>query len=499
MTERGERQRSPICRSAPHVAARLSQEPGRRLGLPYQRQSGQDSDRHPNQWRHTPPSRGDAPPPPQESTELCLLCWELEQRCCSLESLLPRRLGRWTYSRPQGSIPAHPCSSAMEQAPYSPRAAALQRDLEKLFGQHLATEVILKALTGFKSNRNPKKPLTLSLHGWAGTGKNFVSQILAENLHPRGLKSNFVHLFVSTLHFPHEHKTKLYQDQLQKWIHGNVSACASSVFIFDEMDKLHPGVIDAVKPFLDYYEQIDGVSYRKAIFIFLSNAGGDLITKTALDFWRAGRKREDIQLKDLEAVLSVGVFNNKHKTRWGPAEWWVRRPVAQWADRQEPHRLLRPLPAAGVQAREDVRAGGDARPGLRGGRGRGEQSGRGDDLLPQGGEGLLGQGLQDGAGAPGFLLSCAFAPLLRVWHVCTCGLWGHRQWKILGVRFWRERLTCLGRGSVCHVTARGLPGSPNTEVAVCAPARPTAATPRELLCLGAPGPLSMRAWGWQLP
>lgn len=43
-----------------------------------------------------------------------------------------------------------------------------------------------------------------------------------------------------------------------------------------------------------------------------SNAGGDLITKTALDFWRAGRKREDIQLKDLEPALSVGVFNNKH-------------------------------------------------------------------------------------------------------------------------------------------------------------------------------------------
>lgn len=43
-----------------------------------------------------------------------------------------------------------------------------------------------------------------------------------------------------------------------------------------------------------------------------SNAGGDLITKTALEFWQAGRKREDIQLKDLEHVLSVGVFNNKH-------------------------------------------------------------------------------------------------------------------------------------------------------------------------------------------
>lgn len=82
---------------------------------------------------------------------------------------------------------------------------------EKLFGQHLATEVILKALTGFKNNKNPKKPLTLSLHGWAGTGKNYISQIVAENLHPKGLKSNFVHLFVPTLHFPHEHQIKQYQ------------------------------------------------------------------------------------------------------------------------------------------------------------------------------------------------------------------------------------------------------------------------------------------------
>lgn len=43
-----------------------------------------------------------------------------------------------------------------------------------------------------------------------------------------------------------------------------------------------------------------------------SNAGGDLITQKALEFWRAGRKREDLQLQDLEHVLSVSVFNNKH-------------------------------------------------------------------------------------------------------------------------------------------------------------------------------------------
>lgn len=59
------------------------------------------------------------------------------------------------------------------------------------------------------------------------------------------------------------------QDQLQSWIRGNVSACPRSLFIFDEMDKMHAGLIDSIKPFLDYYELLDGVSYRQAIFIFL--------------------------------------------------------------------------------------------------------------------------------------------------------------------------------------------------------------------------------------
>uniref|UniRef100_A0A8C5R8C6 Torsin n=1 Tax=Leptobrachium leishanense TaxID=445787 RepID=A0A8C5R8C6_9ANUR len=195
--------------------------------------------------------------------------------------------------------------------------SALEADLsQKLFGQHLVQKVILKALNGFMRNPNPKKPLTLSLHGWTGTGKNFVSKIIAENLYPTGTKSKFVHLFVSTLHFPHDSQIPLYKDQLQSWIRGNVSLCERSLFIFDEMDKLHAGLVDAIKPYLDYYDHIDGVSYRKAIFIFLSNAGGDLITRKVLDYWNEGKSREDLQLKDLEAVLSVGLFNNRNSGFW---------------------------------------------------------------------------------------------------------------------------------------------------------------------------------------
>lgn len=61
----------------------------------------------------------------------------------------------------------------------------------------------------------------------------------------------------------------LLQVQLRDWIKGNVSNCQRSLFIFDEIDQMPNGLIDTVKPFIDHYEEIDGVDYRKAIFIFL--------------------------------------------------------------------------------------------------------------------------------------------------------------------------------------------------------------------------------------
>ncbi|KFU90618.1 Torsin-1A, partial [Chaetura pelagica] len=195
--------------------------------------------------------------------------------------------------------------------------SALQENLDKkLFGQHLVKKVVVKAVKGFLSNSKSKKPLALSLHGWTGTGKNFVSRIVAESIYKSGLQSKYVHQFVATLHFPHAQNINTYKDQLQSWIRGNVTICPRSLFIFDEMDKMHAGLIDSIKPFLDYYELLDGVSYRQAIFIFLSNAGAEKITEVALDFWRNGKAREDIQLADMQNALSVSVFNNKNSGFW---------------------------------------------------------------------------------------------------------------------------------------------------------------------------------------
>ncbi|XP_064828308.1 torsin-1A-like isoform X3 [Oncorhynchus masou masou] len=185
----------------------------------------------------------------------------------------------------------------------------------KLFGQHVASRVIQKAVTGFMNNKNPKKPLVLSLHGWTGTGKNFASQLIAENIYKEGMASSCVHQF-GTTHFLLSSQLENYKSQLQQWFKDNVTNCPRSMFIFKWMDQMHPGLIDCIKPYLGYYEYLDGVSYRQAIFIFLSNAGGEQITQVALDFWKAGRDREEIKLQHLEPALSLSVFNNKKSGLW---------------------------------------------------------------------------------------------------------------------------------------------------------------------------------------
>ncbi|NXX22862.1 TOR1B protein, partial [Podargus strigoides] len=192
--------------------------------------------------------------------------------------------------------------------------SVIKKDLgQKVFGQHLATQIVLRALSANLHSKRRRKPLVMSFHSWTGTGKTFVSRIIAENLYQLNIpRWMFVHHFSTVLHFPHLSHVHLYKEQLQNWIQGNVSACPRSLFIFSEMDQMPHGLIDSIMPFLGYHEEIDGVYYSKAIFIFLNNAGGDKITEIALDYWRRLKRRKDIPGKELQSLLSEEVFRNRN-------------------------------------------------------------------------------------------------------------------------------------------------------------------------------------------
>ncbi|XP_044517295.1 prosalusin [Gracilinanus agilis] len=156
----------------------------------------------------------------------------------------------------------------------------------------------------------------MSFHGWTGTGKSYVSSMLVQYLFRHGMASPNVHHFSPVIHFPHADQIERYQGDLKQWILGNLTACGRSLFLFDEVDKMHPGLLGVLRPFLGPSWVVYGTNYRKAIFIFLSNAGGEQINQLALDAWRARRDREELQLQDLEPAISRAIVDNPNHGFW---------------------------------------------------------------------------------------------------------------------------------------------------------------------------------------
>uniref|UniRef100_A0A8C7EEU5 Torsin family 3 member A n=1 Tax=Nothoprocta perdicaria TaxID=30464 RepID=A0A8C7EEU5_NOTPE len=170
----------------------------------------------------------------------------------------------------------------------------------QLHGQHLAGEVVLRAVRGFLQKPQPEKALVLSFHGWSGTGKNFVARMVASHLYRDGLRSECVRTFISLFHFPHAQYVDSYKVQLEKQISETTQLCQQSLFIFDEAEKLHFGLLDAIKPFMAHRDNKDQAGNRRSIFLFLSSIGGNAINEVALDFRRARRPREEIPMELLD-------------------------------------------------------------------------------------------------------------------------------------------------------------------------------------------------------
>lgn len=59
----------------------------------------------------------------------------------------------------------------------------------------------MKLLRGHLENK-PQKPLVLSLHGLSGTGKNYVTRMVVENMYVEGTKSKHVHFISAPNDFP---------------------------------------------------------------------------------------------------------------------------------------------------------------------------------------------------------------------------------------------------------------------------------------------------------
>lgn len=175
--------------------------------------------------------------------------------------------------------------------------------VDKVHGQHIAVGAVRSYIKAHMLDKDPKKALSLAFHGGPGTGKTYISSFIAESIYDKGMKSEYVHFISSTHHFPDKENIKQYKDLLAKLIVDGVKQCGRSLFIFDEVDKMPEGLIDRISPYMDCNDNIDGVDYRKAIFVFLSKDGTPKLNLKTLDY--KGLDRKLLELKDMEHLIQT--------------------------------------------------------------------------------------------------------------------------------------------------------------------------------------------------
>lgn len=186
----------------------------------------------------------------------------------------------------------------------------------QVYGQELAVMNTYAAIKSHFQSNHKNKALALSFHGLPGTGKNYVVDIIISSLYKNGHKSRFVHKFNGRIHFPNEQNVHEYQSNLNSWIQSNVSQCAWSLFIFDEVDKFPKGLLNTLKPYVDHHSSFDTISFHKTIFVFISNKGGKEIMDRFMELSQSGyilrgKSRKDLSLNDFESVAKQIAFNEE--------------------------------------------------------------------------------------------------------------------------------------------------------------------------------------------
>lgn len=88
-----------------------------------------------------------------------------------------------------------------------------------------------------------------------------------------------------------------------------IRSCKQSLFVFDEVEKMPAGVFESIASILDYHSHVDGVDFRKAMFIFLTNAGGDEIANALEGIMAKGTYREQTKIEDFEYIAEMAAYN----------------------------------------------------------------------------------------------------------------------------------------------------------------------------------------------
>lgn len=204
---------------------------------------------------------------------------------------------------PLGYLLLHTAQNSPHMHRHELNTTSLDANLHKrVFGQHIALNVISKALVEYMSRQKPRKPLVLSFHGWTGVGKNHVVNIIAEELDPLA-----VHKIIMPLH------SARYADEpsqrLTYWVSSNLANPYTVLFVIDELSKASPEFLLGLYDLLSNWQERIPVRSHVAV-ILLSNTGGTAINDYVYKSLGDGRPRESITHHDVIAPFFTTTFHN---------------------------------------------------------------------------------------------------------------------------------------------------------------------------------------------
>jgi hypothetical protein len=94
-------------------------------------------------------------------------------------------------------------------------------------------------------------------------------------------------------------------------INEAINICGRSLFVFDGVDQMPPGLLDILLTFIDCSECGKMKKEKnKSIFIFLTNAGSVVIQNTLLNKLLQGISRKSTTLHDFENLIISQNFNH---------------------------------------------------------------------------------------------------------------------------------------------------------------------------------------------
>ena len=182
----------------------------------------------------------------------------------------------------------------------APDYPAIRRELAKsIIGQDAAVETIAHQVALHLKKSNPKKPLSLVMHGPPGTGKSETAKLLAKTLSRLG-PHQYSDVWTDLNQYAEAHSVYRligsppgYIGYDDKPVFEAVTQNPYTVFVFDELDKAHSDVLKTFMAILDEgrcaarKEQDDHsreYDFRHCIFIFTSNYRLDTSAKRRMGF-----------------------------------------------------------------------------------------------------------------------------------------------------------------------------------------------------------------------